>query len=80
MQNSEILKSTRAALENKWTLSVITYFVYCLIIGAPSSWPPLRWVNLLIGGPMAYGATVFSLNIIRGKEAELEQIFLGFRQ
>lgn len=80
MKNSEILKKTRAALANKWTLAVITYFVYCLIIGAFTGWPPLSWVNLLIGGPMFYGATVFSLSIIRNEEAQVEQLFVGFKQ
>jgi uncharacterized membrane protein len=35
-------------------------------------------LTLIIGGPFALGAAIFSLSISRGKEARLEQIFQGF--
>jgi uncharacterized membrane protein len=35
-------------------------------------------LTLIIGGPLALGAAIFSLSISRGKEARLEEIFQGF--
>jgi uncharacterized membrane protein len=35
-------------------------------------------LTLIIGGPLALGAAIFSLSMSRGKEARLEQIFQGF--
>ena len=80
MTNSEILKSTRDALTGKWTIAVVTCFLYVAISGVFAGVRELNIINLIIGGPLAFGATVFSLSIIRNEEATVEQLFVGFKQ
>ncbi|MBS1619939.1 MAG: DUF975 family protein [Bacteroidetes bacterium] len=72
--NSQILSQARAALSGKWGRAVITFFIYFLVLCAVSC----TGIGVLIGGPLALGAAIFSLNIVRGREAETGQIFRGF--
>lgn len=77
--NVVLMKMARESLKGKWGLAIGTFLVYTLIISAPGAIHTLGLVSLLISGPMALGAAIFSLSVSRNKEAKLEQIFEGFR-
>lgn len=79
MNNDALMKSAREALKGKWTLAVLTYLVYIIIAGISGAF---GWglLGLVIGGPLYLGIAIFSLNIARGKEAKIEQIFDGFQR
>lgn len=81
-ENVVLMKMARESLTGKWGLAIGTFVVYSLIIGAISGtsqfFPFVTLFSLLIGGPMAIGVAIFSLNISRDKDAKLEQIFNGF--
>jgi len=86
-ENITLLRAARESLKGKWGLAILTFFIYTLLTTAPGSmesrgsFPRLSSIlTLVIGGPLALGAAIFSLSISRGKEAMLEQIFQGFNR
>ena len=79
--NVVLMREARESLKGKWGLAIGTFLVYILITGLPGTvQPAASIISLLIGGPFALGAAMFSLSISRGKEARLEQIFDGFKR
>jgi uncharacterized membrane protein len=73
IDNKEITTKARESLSNQWNLAIGTFFVFLLISGLGNE------VSLLIGGAMQLGASIFALNIARGKKAEFSQLFDGFK-
>lgn len=81
MENTELMQSARESLKGKWGLAIGTFIIYSLLMGAAGSIKsPASLISLLIGGPFALGAATFSLNLSRGNDARLEQIFQGFNR
>jgi uncharacterized membrane protein len=84
-ENISLMRSARESLTGKWGLAILTFFIYTLLTTIPGSVRPQgsfltlsSALTLIITGPLALGAAIFSLSLSRGKEARLEQIFLGF--
>lgn len=77
--NVVLMRSARESLKDQWGLAIGTFLVYTLIMCSFGAMQKVGVVSLLIAGPMALGAAIFSLSLSRGKEARLEQIFDGFR-
>ena len=69
----------RTSLKGKWPLAIGTFLVYTLINCSFGAMREAGLLSLLISGPLALGAAIFSLAISRAKEAKLEQIFDGFK-
>jgi uncharacterized membrane protein len=81
MENINLMRNARESLNGKWGLAIGTFIIYSLIMSAAGAMKaPGSILSLLIGGPFALGAATFSLNISRGKEAMLEQLFQGFNR
>ena len=83
--NLTLMKASREALRGKWGVAILTFFIFTLLTttsGTLRSQGSMLTLSsaltLIIGGPLALGAAIFSLSISRGKEARLEQLFLGF--
>ena len=72
-ENRILISNARDALSGKWGLAIGTYFVFILVSSIGGV------IKLIIGGPMQMGSCIFSLNLARGKKAELPQIFEGFK-
>ncbi|HEV3223355.1 MAG TPA: DUF975 family protein [Puia sp.] len=84
-ENIILLREARESLKGKWGLAILTFFIYTLLTSTPGSARSYGTIltlsstlTLIIGGPLALGAAIFSLSISRGKEARLEQIIQGF--
>jgi uncharacterized membrane protein len=83
--NLTLMRASRESLAGKWGIAILTFFIYTLLTATTTAARPHGSVltisstlTLIIGGPLALGAAIFSLSISRGKEARLEQLFLGF--
>src|SRR5450432_301143 len=83
--NLTLMRAARESLRGKWGIAILTFFIYTLLtttsgtIRSHGSFFTLGSIlTLIIGGPLALGAAIFSLSISRGKEAMLEQLFQGF--
>lgn len=79
MENVVLMKMAKESLKGKWGLAIGTFLVYTLIMSAFGTMQKVGLASLLVAGPMALGAAMFSLSLSRGKEAKLEQLFDGFR-
>lgn len=73
-ENRELTLKARNTLAGKWPLAIGTFFVYGLIEGVAGQ----VGLTIIIGGAMQLGLSIFTLNLVRGKKAELSQIFDGF--
>jgi len=84
-ENITLMRAARESLKGNWGVAIVTFLIYTLLTSTSGS---LRasdsfltisaTITLIIGGPLALGAAIFSLSLARRKEARLEQIFLGF--
>ena len=84
-ENIRLMRAARESIKGKWGLAILTFFIYTLLTttsGSTRSHGSMLTLSsiltLIIGGPLALGAAIFSLSMSRGKEARLEQIFQGF--
>ena len=64
-------------LSGNWTTVVVAYLIYSLLMGAFSS---IGLGALLLGGVMAVGMCVITLQISRGGQPGIENLFDGFRK
>jgi uncharacterized membrane protein len=84
--NVTLMRAARESLKGKWGLAIGTFLIYTLLTTYPGSVDSrgsnitFSILNLIIGGPFALGAAIFSLSLSRGKEARLEEIFQGFNR
>jgi uncharacterized membrane protein len=84
-ENVTLMRAARESLKGEWGVAIVAFLIYTLLTLASGT---LREndsiltissaLTLIIGGPLALGAAIFSLSISRGKEASVGQIFLGF--
>jgi len=84
-ENITLMRAARESLKGKWGLAILTFVIYTLLTttaGSTRSHGSMLTLSsaltLIIGGPLALGAAIFSLSISRGKTAMIEQIFQGF--
>ena len=69
----------RTQLKGKWGSALLVAFIYMLIAIIPGSIPKIGWiVNLIIGGPIAFGLSYYFLSFTREKNPVLEDLFKGF--
>lgn len=79
IDNVTLMNMARTSLRGKWPLAIGTFLVYTLIGCSFGAMREAGLLSLLISGPLALGAAIFSLAISRGKDARLEQLFDGFK-
>ncbi|MEI6866828.1 DUF975 family protein [Flavicella sp.] len=82
MYITELMKSSKEALEGKWSLVIGTFSVFlllsfCIQIIA-EQYPIMAIVSLVISGSVGVGLSKFSLRISRNEEASFENYFSGF--
>jgi uncharacterized membrane protein len=79
INNSDIMAHARTQLKGKWRSALLVAFIYMLIAIIPGSIPKIGWiVNLIIGGPIAFGISYYFISFTRGKNPVLEDLFKGF--
>jgi uncharacterized membrane protein len=79
MSNSDIMAQARSQLNGKWGSAVLVTFIYVLLGVVPGSMPKIGGIiNLVIGGPIAFGLCYYFLSFTRGKSPVLEDLFKGF--
>jgi uncharacterized membrane protein len=82
MNISELMKSSKEALEGKWGLAIGTFLVFILLSAgiqvSTETYPLMGIVAFLIAGPFGVGLSTFVLHISRNEEARFEDSFSGF--
>lgn len=89
MVERAILKSNaKNQLRGKWGLAIAAYLISAVICGILYGIGVLAEseeimiiggiVAIIIAGPIYYGISAFILNIVRGKDAAVSDIFVGF--
>ncbi|MDO6737946.1 DUF975 family protein [Wenyingzhuangia sp. 2_MG-2023] len=71
-ENTKLMQMARESLNGKWGIAIGGFLIYTIIISIAS------YASLIIAGPFYLGICLFALNISRGKEFKIEQIFKGF--
>lgn len=82
-ENVVLMRMARESLSGKWTIAVVTFLLYGLLLGSVQGignyYPSATLILLIIGGPLSLGISIFSLAIARNQDARLEQLFDGFK-
>lgn len=78
-ENNTLMDMAKASLRGRWPLAIGTFLIYTVIMGSFGALQKAGVLSLIIAGPMVLGAAIFSLNMARGKDVQLEQIFDGFK-
>jgi uncharacterized membrane protein len=87
--NVILMQKAREALGGRWGIAIITCLIYNLILSvqftyrltaAPNFGLGIGIIGLLIAGPLTLGLITFSLAIARNQDADIGQLFLGFRR
>ena len=76
MNNSEIKKSAKEAMKNKWGLAIGVFLVYGLISSAISA----TGIGALATGLLSVGFAAFFLDALRSEKASFDSFFKGFTE
>ncbi|MBN2035739.1 MAG: DUF975 family protein [Chitinispirillaceae bacterium] len=80
ISNRAIMTKARSQLKGKWGAAALVALVYILITIIPGSIQKIGGlINLVIGGPIAFGLAFFFLSFVREKGPALEDLFKGFQ-
>lgn len=82
--NSELRTDARRQLKGNWLMSVLLILVYTIITGISAQFARDNYyisvgLNLIIGGPLAFGLASALLNIVRIQSVKFENLFDGFK-
>lgn len=78
--NAELRAVTRDQLKGKWGNPVLATLVYIVILALISFIPVIgEFIAFLIAGPFFLGFMTYFLNLKRGKNPNIEEIFGGFK-
>jgi uncharacterized membrane protein len=76
----DLFREANGKLNGKHLLAIGTVLIYFLIAGIPSGFDERYGIlSLLISAPLALGISSFFLNLVRGNEVRVEQMFDGFK-
>ncbi|MGN0144620.1 MAG: DUF975 family protein [Clostridium sp.] len=88
VERSVLKRNAKDQLRGKWGLAIAAFIVSGIICGIISCIGSIAEseeimiigyiVAIIISGPMCYGLCTFILNIVRGKDASISDIFAGF--
>jgi uncharacterized membrane protein len=78
--NIELMRSAKTSLEGRWGIAIGAFVIYNLITIVAQVVPFGGLAVFILAGPMAVGLAIFDLNISRGKDVQVEQIFEGFKR
>ena len=79
-RSSELRAQAWSALSGKWGMAVVATLVYFVISGVLSCIPFISYIAvLLVSLPLAYGFTIMLLNVVRGRDVELNTLGEGFK-
>jgi len=72
-KNKILMQQAKASLKDKWPLAIVTFLIYLIIVSISS------YASIIVAGPFAIGAAIFSLKISNDNEPKIEQLFDGFK-
>ena len=76
----DLFREANGKLNGKHLLAIGTVLIYFLIAGIPSGFDERYGIlSLLISAPLSLGISSFFLNLVRGNEVRVEQMFDGFK-
>jgi uncharacterized membrane protein len=79
-KNALLMQAAKQSLAGKWMVAAGGMFVYWIMLVVISSVPGLGVLaSWIVTGPLAFGLTLFFLNISRDADAKISQIFEGFK-
>lgn len=80
MDNASIRAQARALLSGKWTMLVIIWLVYSVVLNIASLIIPGLGgiITLLILGPLSLGLSLILLRVVRNQDVSVEMLFEGF--
>lgn len=79
--NRDLMTQARESLKGRWRLAVEGNVIYLILVIPVQCIPKVGWIgNLILGGPLVFGWSVFFLSLSRRQDAQLSQLFDGFNR
>ena len=76
----ELMRESREKLNEHWLIAALVWFIYALLVGAPSELNTYgNLLSLLLAGPLQLGMSIYFLNIFYDKPASIENLIEGFK-
>lgn len=76
MTRSELKQRAKEALKGKWGIAIVVTLIYMAINSALGFFPPAL---IVVMPPLMLGIAMMALNLLRDEQAELENLFDGFK-
>lgn len=77
---SDLMNQARNSLSGNWGIAIATFIIFVILSGSIQVIPFFGQAGyILLAGPFAVGISIFSLNILRQKNAKIENLFDGFK-
>jgi uncharacterized membrane protein len=77
--NAVLMEQARGNLKGKWGIAALGTIIYLIVSVLIGCIPVAGYIiQLVFGGALYFGWTLFALTIARGKEPKLELLFSGF--
>ncbi|MBI5585589.1 MAG: DUF975 family protein, partial [Deltaproteobacteria bacterium] len=79
--NADLMRQAREALKGQWGLAVVGNLIFLAATSVTQILPLIGWVaNLIVGGPLVLGVTLFFLGLSRGQDVQYSRLFDGFQR
>jgi uncharacterized membrane protein len=77
--NADLMRQAREALKGKWGLAVVGNLIFLAVTAVAQLLPLVGWVaNLIVGGPLILGLSLFFLGLSRGQDVPFSRLFDEF--
>ncbi|MFT6879347.1 MAG: putative membrane protein [Psychromonas sp.] len=81
MSNLDLIKKSQSLMKDHWLIAILLIIVYSIISSIPNRIDDsLSIIQLFLGGAFALGMSIYFLNIVRGGDARVENLFDGFKK
>lgn len=75
MPNQEIIQYAKEKVSANWGMAILAFVIY-IVVSSLLSFVPFG--SIILTGPLVLGLSIWSLNILRNDEFDLESLFAGF--
>jgi len=75
MPNQEIIQYAKEKVSANWGMAILAFVIY-IVVSSLLSFVPFG--SVILTGPLVLGLSIWSLNILRNDEFDLESLFAGF--
>ncbi|MEN8138451.1 MAG: DUF975 family protein [Bacteroidota bacterium] len=80
-ENRDLRNQALESLKGNWVIAIVTFLIVFILTGGAGGIEEGKGgiISVIIAGPLAVGVATFSLALSRGQKADIEMVFVGFK-